>query len=101
MLSVCVHALFRHVCGQYLGVYVGLCVIRGPYVTTRNEAECCGRVLQKLEARLGISTGKAVAGVKGVLQPRFTVLGVFIVACRVMRERTEVLCNLGVCKVRN
>ena len=87
MLSVCVHALFRHVCGQYLGVYVGLCVIRGPYVTTRNEAECCGHVWQKLEARLGISTGKAVAGVMGTLQPRFTVLGVFIVRNRACDAR--------------
>jgi len=43
----------------------------------------CVRVLQKLEARLGISTGKAIAGVKGVLQPRFTVLGVFVVGYRV------------------
>ena len=50
-------------------------------------ADCCGRVLQKLEARLGVSTGKAVAGVKGVLQPRFTVLGVFIVGCRACDAR--------------
>jgi hypothetical protein len=53
----------------------------------RNGAECCGRVLQQLEARLGVSTGKAVAGVKGVLQPRFTVLGVFIVGCRACDAR--------------
>ena len=52
----------------------------------------CVRVLQKLEARLGISTGKAIAGVKGVLQPRFTVLGVFI-ACSL---GVFIVCSLGV-----
>ena len=36
--------------------------------------------MQKLEARLGVSTGNAVAGVMGVLQPRFTVLGVVFIS---------------------
>lgn len=39
---------------------------------------CTPQGLQ-LHARLGISAGKAVAGVQGVLQPRYTVLGESIV----------------------